>query len=129
MDGGYVNDNVLFKIQSEVIRSIAQKGDAIFIGRCADYILRDMDCLSVFVTAPEEYRIAHLAQTESISTEEAEKLMRRKDRTRETYYNYYTFGAWGHAANYHLCVDSSILGVEGTAELIVDFGRRCGKIK
>ena len=57
MDGGYVNDNVLFKIQSEVIRSIAQKGDAIFIGRCADYILRDMDCLSVFVTAPEEYRI------------------------------------------------------------------------
>ena len=126
---GYVNDNLLFKIQSEVIRSIAQKGDAIFIGRCADYILRDMDCLSVFVTAPEEYRIAHLAQTEGISTEEAEKLMRRKDRTRETYYNYYTFGAWGHAANYHLCVDSSILGVEGTAELIVDFGRRCGKIK
>jgi hypothetical protein len=55
--------------------------------------------------------------------------MRRKDRTRETYHNYYTFGAWGHASNYHLCVDSSILGIDGTAELIVDFGRRCGKIK
>jgi len=129
MDGGYVNDNVLFKIQSEVIRNIASKGDAIFIGRCADYILRDMDCLNVFVTAPEDYRIQRLIETEGISADEAEKLMRRKDRTRETYYNYYTFGAWGHASNYHLCLDSSVLGVEGTAELIVDFGRRCGKIK
>jgi len=129
MDGGYVNDNVLFKIQSEVIRNIAERGDAILIGRCADYILRDMDCLNVFVSAPEEYRIKSLMKSENISVDEAEKLMRRKDRTRETYYNYYTFGAWGHASNYHLCVDSSILGIEGTAELIVDFGRRCGKIK
>ena len=129
MDGGYVNDNVLFKIQSDVIRSIARKGDAIFIGRCADYILRDMDCLNVFVTAPEEFRIQSLVKTEGMRADEAEKLMRRKDRTRETYYNYYTFGAWGQAANYHLCVDSSILGIEGTADLIVDFGRRSGKIK
>ena len=129
MDGGYVNDNVLFKIQSEVIRSIAQKGDAIFIGRCADYILRDMDCLNVFITAPEEYRIRNLANTEGISAEEAEKLMRRKDRTRETYYNYYTFGAWGVASNYDLCVDSSILGIEGTADFIIDFGRRAGIIR
>lgn len=129
MDGGYVNDNVLFKIQSEVIRNIAERGDAILIGRCADYILRDMDCLNVFISAPEEYRIQSLMKSENISADEAEKLMRRKDRTRETYYNYYTFGAWGHASNYHLCVDSSILGIDGTAELIVDFGRRCGKIK
>lgn len=129
MDGGYVNDNVLFKIQSEVIRNIAGRGDAILIGRCADYILRDMDCLNVFVGAPEEYRIKSLMKSEKISADEAEKLMRRKDRTRETYYNYYTFGAWGHASNYHLCVDSSILGVDGTADMIIDFGRRCGKIK
>jgi hypothetical protein len=129
MDGGYVNDNVLFKIQSEVIRNIAERGDAILIGRCADYILRDMDCLNVFISAPEEYRIKSLMKSENISADEAEKLMRRKDRTRETYYNYYTFGAWGHASNYHLCVDSSILGIDGTADMIVDFGRRCGKIK
>ena len=129
MDGGYVNDNVMFGIQSEVIKSVAQNGDAIFIGRCADYILRDMDCLNVFGTAPEKYRIRSLMESEGISAEEAEKLMRRKDRTRETYYNYYTFGAWGKASNYHLCVDSSILGIDGTAEMIIDFGRRCGKIK
>ena len=129
MDGGYVNDNVLFGIQSEVIKTVAAKGDAIFIGRCADYILRDLDCLNVFVTAPEQYRIHSLVESEGITADEAEKLMRRKDRTRETYYNYYTFGAWGKASNYHLCVDSSILGIDGTAEMIIDFGRRCGKIR
>ena len=129
IDGSYVNDNVMFKIQSEVIRSIAEKGDAVIIGRCSDYILRDMKCLNVFVCAPEAYRIQRLVQEEGLSEDEAERLMRRKDRTRETYYNYYTFGAWGQAANYNLCVDSSVLGIEGTADFIIDFGRRAGYIK
>ena len=129
LDEGYVNDNVMFGIQSEVIKSIAAKGDAIIIGRCADYILRDLDCLNVFVTAPEAWRVQSLMASEGLAADEAEKLMRRKDRTRATYYNYYTFGDWGQASNYHLCVDSSVLGVEGTADFIIDFGRRCGKIK
>ena len=129
LDSGYVNDNVMFKIQSEVIRSIAEKGDAVIIGRCSDYILREMKCLNVFICAPEEYRIQRLVKEEGLSEDEAEKLMRRKDRTRETYYNYYTFGAWGQAANYNLCVDSSVLGIEGTADYIIDFGRRAGYIK
>lgn len=129
MDSGYVNDDVMFNIQSEVIRSIADKGDAVIIGRCADYILRERKCLNVFVCAPEEYRIRRLMKEENLTEDEAEKLMRKKDRTRETYYNYYTFGAWGQAANYHLCVDSSVLGIDGTAEYIIDFGRRAGLIK
>ena len=128
MDNGYVNDNVMFNIQSEVIRNIAEKGDDIIIGRCADYILRDKECLNVFITAPMEFRIHRLMETEGIDADEAESLIRRKDRTRETYYNYYTFGSWGLASNYHLCVDSSILGIEGTADLIIDLGRRAGKI-
>lgn len=128
-DSGYVNDNVLFGIQSEVIRKIADKGDALIIGRCADYILRERKCLNVFIDAPEEFRIKQLMKSEGLSEEEAEKLMRRKDRTRETYYNYYTFGSWGQAAGYHLCVDSSVLGIEGTADLIIDFGRKAGLIK
>ena len=128
-DSGYTNDNVLFGIQSEVIRGIAEKGDAVIIGRCADYILRDLPILKVFIDAPEEYRIKQLARSENLSEEEAEKLMRRKDRTRETYYNYYTFGSWGHAGGYHLCVDSSILGIDGTADYIIDFGRKAGLIR
>ena len=126
---GYVNDDMLFKIQSEVIRNIAEKGDAIIVGRCADYILRDMDCLDVFVCAPMEYRIQRLVQNEGLDPDEAEALMRRKDRTREAYYNFYTFGSWGLASNYDLCVDSSILGIDGTADCIIDFGRRAGKVR
>lgn len=129
INSGYTNDNLLFNIQSEVIRGIAQKGDAVIIGRCADYILRDLPCLNVFVGGSEEYRIGRLMESESLSREEAEKLMHRKDRTRETYYNYYTFGAWGVASNYHLCVDSELLGIEGTAQYIIDFGRRAGRIR
>ena len=60
----------------------------------------------------------------SITPEQAESLMQKKDRTRETYYNYFTFGNWGVASNYDLCVDSSVLGIDGTADMIIDFCHR-----
>ena len=129
LDSAYVNDDLLFKAQSDVILNIAKKGDAVIIGRCADYILRDQNCLNVFVCAPEEYRIKRLMENEGLSADDAEALMRRKDRTRQTYYNYYTFGAWGVASNYDLCVNSAILGIDGTADYIIEFGRRAGKIR
>lgn len=117
----YVSDNQLFVIQSNVIRSIADKGSAIFIGRCADYILRDRPCLDVFISASDEVRIKRVAERMGITPEQAESLMQKKDRTRETYYNYFTFGNWGVASNYDLCVDSSVLGIDGTADMIIDF--------
>ncbi len=122
----YMSDNQLFVIQSNVIRSLADKGPAIFIGRCSDYILRDRKCLDVFVTATDEVRIKRIAERMNITPEQADSLMRKKDRTREAYYNYYTFGNWGVASNYDLCVDSSVLGIEGTADMIIDFCRRAG---
>lgn len=122
----YMSDNQLFVIQSNVIRLLADKGPAIFIGRCSDYILRDRKCLDVFVTATDEVRIKRIAERMNITPEHADSLMRKKDRTRETYYNYYTFGNWGVASNYDLCVDSSVLGIEGTADMIIDFCRRAG---
>lgn len=122
----YMSDNQLFVIQSNVIRSLADNGPAIFIGRCSDYILRDRKCLDVFVTATDEVRIKRIAERMNITPEQADSLMRKKDRTRETYYNYYTFGNWGVASNYDLCVDSSVLGIEGTADMIIDFCRRAG---
>lgn len=120
----YVSDNQLFVIQSNVIRSIADKGSAIFIGRCADYILRDRPCLDVFISASDEVRIKRVAERMGITPEQAESLMQKKDRTRETYYNYFTFGNWGVASNYDLCVDSSVLGIDGTADMIIDFCHR-----
>lgn len=121
-----INDEGLFKIQSDAIRSIAENGSAVFVGRAADYVLRDLRCLDVFVSAPLEWRKALVAERSRLSSEEAEKLIVKKDKTREYWYNFFTFGNWGVASNYDLCVDSSILGLEGTADLIIDFARREG---
>lgn len=119
-----IGESSLFKIQSDVIRDIAQKGDAIFVGRTSDYVLRDMDCLDVFICAPLEARKARVAERMGISLTEAQRLIEKKDKRREDYYNFFTFSHWGVASNYDLCVDSSILGIEGTADLIIDFLRR-----
>lgn len=125
----YMSDRGLFKMQSETIRNIAEQGSAVIVGRCSDYILRDMDCaLNVFLTSPIEVRAARLSERLGISVEDAEKLAEEKDSKRKEYYNYYTFGNWGVASTYDLCLDSSILGIEGTAEYIIDFARRAGKI-
>ena len=128
LSGNYVNDDSIFKIQSDVIRMIADNGPAIFIGRCADYILRELGCIDVFITAPDEVRVKRISERLGISADEAESLMKKKDSGRESYYNYFTFGHWGVASNYDLCIDSSILGIEGTADFIIEFGRRSGKI-
>lgn len=124
----YMGDNELFKIQSEVIRRITDKGPAIFVGRCSNYILRDKTCLDVFVSAPLEARVARVMGRLGISEDEAKARIERQDRTRQTYYNFFTFGNWGAASDYDMCVDSSILGIEGTADLIIDFGRKAGLI-
>lgn len=125
----YVGENELFKIQSDVIREIAAKGSAIFVGRCSNYILREMECLDVFISAPMADRVRRVIKRTGLSEEDATTRIGRQDRTRETYYNFFTFGNWGAASDYDLCIDSSILGIEGTADFIIDFGRKAGIIK
>ena len=128
MSDNYLSDNELFKIQGNVIRKLAEEGPCIFIGRCSDYILRDRnDTLDVFICAPMEERISRISEREMISREDAEDLIIRKDRTRKTYYDYFTFGDWGMASNYDLCIDSSKLGIEGTARIIIDFKEKLAK--
>lgn len=124
----YVGDNELFKIQSSVIRNIAEKESAIFVGRCSNYILRDMECLDVFVTAPLEDRVRRIMERAGLDEEEARSRIEKQDRTRSTYYNFFTFGNWGSARDYDLCIDSSLLGTEGTADFIIAFGKEAGLI-
>ena len=121
-----INDEGLFKIQSDTIRGIAESGSAIFVGRAADYVLRDMKRLDVFVCAPFEWRRDLVSERAKMSPEDAAKLIQKKDKSRESWYNFFTFGNWGVASNYDLCLDSSILGLEGTADFIIDFARRAG---
>lgn len=126
----YNNDDEVFKIQSEVIREIAEKGSAIFVGRASDYVLRDMDCcVNVFISCPLSIRKQFIARRRGVSVDEAESICQKEDRGREIYYNYFTFSNWGVASNYHLCLDSSLIGVEGCADFIIDFARKCGKLK
>lgn len=122
----YVSDHELFRIQSEVIRDIASKGSAIFIGRCSDYILRELPKLDVFITAPLEERVKRVCSRAKLSEEQAKSLIAKKDKTRETYYNYFTFKNWGVAGNYNLCIDSSILGIEGTADIVIEMAKKRG---
>ena len=124
-----LNDGELFRIQSEVIRKMALDGDAVFIGRASDYVLRDMNTLNVFIYAPMEHRRKLYSANEGVSEEEAESAIFKKDKDRAEFYNFFTFGHWGKCSGYDLSVDSTLLGIEGTADFIIDFGRRCGKIK
>lgn len=129
-DDNYMSDAELFRIQSETIMRIAEQGSAIIVGRCSDYILRERkDTLDVFLTSPEEVRAQRVSERAGIPYEKALEMIGKKDRTREEYYNYFTFGNWGVASSYDLCIDSSILDIEGTADLIIDFARKCGKLR
>lgn len=123
----YMSDKGLFEIQCATIRQIAEQGSAIIVGRCSDYVLRDMDCvLNVFLTSPLSERVKRICERHNLCAEKAEALILQKDKAREEYYNYYTFGNWGVASTYDLCIDSSKLGIEGTADFIIDFAKRSG---
>lgn len=123
----YMSDKGLFRIQCETIRNIAGQGSAVIVGRCSDYVLRDMkNKLDVFLTSPLEKRAARVAERQGIDYAKAMETVEREDRNREEYYNYYTFGNWGVASNYDLCIDSDKLGDEGTADMIIEFARRAG---
>lgn len=126
-NGNAISEGELFKLQSEVIRRIADKGSCIFVGRAADYILRDRsDLVSIFLTAPSEDRIAAIAGRDSLSLQDAEAYVRKSDKTRRDWYEFYTFGKWGDAAGYDLCLNSSRLGIDGTTDLIIAYLQQRG---
>ena len=109
----------LFQIQSEVIFKAAKTENCVFVGRCADYILRNKQGLfSVFITADDADRVRVVAERQKFSESEARRYIERCEAQRAAYYNFYTSKKWGAAASYDLCVNSSMLGWEGTAELI-----------
>lgn len=120
-----VSDDKLFQLQAEAIRHVASECDCVFVGRCADYVLRDHPrALNVFITADPADRIRRICDSMQVSPAEAEKLMHQGDADRAAYYNFYTAGHWGAAAGYHLCLNSSVCGIEGAVEIIKDFARR-----
>ena len=115
-----INDQ-LFITQTEIIKKAAEEGDCIFIGRCADYVLRNHERrISCFIYADMEARISRVCKRHEIERSEAIDLINKTDKRRVSYYNFYTGRKWGKFDNYHLSVNSSTLGIEGTARMIAD---------
>lgn len=115
------NEN-LFRLQSEAIRKAAADHSCIFIGRCADYVLRDFPrCVNVFITADMADRISSVVKRNDCTENEARSIIERGDKERADFYNFYSSGTWGAASTYHLCINSSVLGIDRTAEYIKQF--------
>lgn len=121
VSGGFTPEDI-FRIQSETIVYIAAKEPCVIVGRCADYVLRENPrCVNIFVSAPIEERARRVAVRLNISYEKAAVLTSKMDRSRASYYNFYTEKTWGAASSYHLCLDSSRLGLERSSALIAGF--------
>ena len=128
-DNGFYQNNFsqesLFKFQSDAIRKAAKEESCVFVGRCADYVLRDFkNVVNVFITASLKFRIENVMNRQDVQPDEAHKIIEQGEHRRAEYYNYYTGKKWGSAESYDLCIDSSILGIEETEKLIAAFIRK-----
>lgn len=125
---GYVDMPIghkLFLAQFEAIKTIASKESCVIVGRCADYALEgNPDLLSVFIHADIDTRIKRIMERKGIEKSEiAKDLINKTDKQRASYYNSYANKKWGDAKTYNVCIDSNVLGIDGTADLIVDIVR------
>ena len=123
--GSNFSQESLFKFQSDAIQKAANEGNCVFLGRCADYILRDYEnVVNVFITASMDFRVKLVSKVKELDEEHARKLIEHVEARRAQYYNYYTGKKWGAAESYDMCIDASILGVEETEKLIAEFIRK-----
>ena len=119
----------LFQFQSDAIRKAAAESSCVFVGRCADYVLRDLpNVVNIFVTASMDYRIRQIMNKQHLDEEAARNYIEKRENQRAEYYNYYTGKRWGYAASYDLCIDSSVLGIVEAEKLIAEFIRKRFKI-
>ena len=112
----------LFKFQSDAIRKAAEEGPCVFVGRCADYILRDFpNTVNIFIMADEDYRIEQVVKRHQCDKETARKIMQNEENARANYYNYYTGKKWGNANSYDLCISTTPQGLEATERFVKAF--------
>ena len=119
------SEESLFQFQSDAIRNAAAAGNCVFVGRAADYVLRNVpETINIFITANYEERLHRVMQRHDCDENAAKRILKTKERERAKFYNYYTGKQWGHAASYDLCINSSSLGIEGTVRFIADYIRK-----
>lgn len=111
----------VFLAAFDTVKKTADKGPCIFIGRCADYILQEYEnCVNIFIKAPMDDRIERITKKYDLDKEKAKSLITKTDKQRASYYNYYSSKKWGNASSYDLIIDSSVLGVDKTAEYLYE---------
>ena len=112
----------VFLAQFDAIKKIADEGPCILVGRCADYALESYkNVVSVFIHADLNARIRRIARIYDLTDAKAKDLIQKTDKKRSSYYNYYTNKKWSNADSYELCLTSSELGIEGTAQAIINY--------
>lgn len=116
---GHSNQDYLWKIQREVILKLAQEQSCVIVGRCADYILKDAaDCLTVFIHSDLEKRAKRIVEQYGEQTDSPQKRLKDKDKRRASYYQFYTDMKWGDVRNYHIALNSGVLGFEKCVEIL-----------
>ncbi|MDO4475482.1 MAG: cytidylate kinase-like family protein [Lachnospiraceae bacterium] len=115
----FLSNQNLFNYQAKVIRDLAEEENCVIIGRCGDYVLKDLpNVVRVFVHASPEYNLRMVLERGAYSGKDVEKYIQQTDKRRSDYYKYYTGHEWTDARNYDLCLDSEKLGFEGCVETI-----------
>ena len=118
---GPTNEDILWEHQYKVITELAEKGPCVIVGRCADYILRDKaDCLKVFIHADMKFRAERIVKVYGEREQSPEERLRDKDKRRAAYHRFYTNMKWGHAQNYHLTLDSGVIGIDKCVDIIAE---------
>lgn len=111
----------IFLAQFDTIKKLAAEGPCVMVGRCADYALADMkNAISIFIHCDLDKRIQRISERHDKTANAAKDMILKTDKSRSSYYNYYTNKKWGEATSYHLCIDSGKFGIEGSVKAIAE---------
>ncbi len=112
----------VFLAQFDTIKKVADEGPCVIVGRCADYALEGRDnVINLFIYADDDFKIDRVMDIYDLDENKARDMINKKDKQRQSYYNYYTNRKWGKADTYDLCINSAVLGIDGSVKLIKQF--------
>ena len=117
-----INDK-LFIEQANVIKELANKEDCVIVGRCADYILESagIPSIDLFIYASKDAKIARISKLYDLSPEKAKDKIKKVEKSRKTYYNYYSNKEWGELANYDLCINTTNMPIDKAVDVAINF--------